>query len=137
MMVSLLMIRRLLTNLIFFSHLLEILWPVNLVMQNHSNLTDDRCKSDSKFQFDIITDDYVFDQICNLSNNKSPGLDGFQAKLLKLAAPTICKPLAYICNLSLLTSTFPSEWKQAKVTPIFKDGDKSDVGNFRLFQFYQ
>ena len=98
------------------------------------NAADDHCKSksdSSKFQFDIITDDYVFEKICNLSNNKSPGLDGFQAKLLKLAAPTICKPLAYICNLSLLTSTFPSEWKQAKVTPIFKNGDKSDVGNYR------
>ena len=62
----------------------------------NSNFTEDRCKSHSNFQFDIITDDYVFDQICNLSNNKSPGLDGFQAKLLKLAAPTTCKPLAYI-----------------------------------------
>ena len=30
------------------------------------------------FNFDIITDDYVFDQMCYLSNNKSPGLDGFQ-----------------------------------------------------------
>ena len=37
----------------------------------NSIFTEDRSKSDSKFQFDIITDDYVFDQICNLSNNKS------------------------------------------------------------------
>ena len=117
MMVSLLMIRKLLINLIIFSHLLGILWLVNLVMQIVSLLKITLSKSDSKFQFDIITDDYVFDQICNLSNNKSPGLDGFQAKLLKLAAPTICKLLAYICNLSLLTSTFPSDWKQAKVYP--------------------
>ena len=60
-----------------------------------SNLTDDRCKSDSKFQFDIITDDYVFNQICNLTNNNSPGLDGFQTKLLTLS----CKPLAYVTRM--------------------------------------
>lgn len=99
---------------------------------NNTGRNIDKSNSvDSTFQFDIITDDYIFDKICQLSNNKSPGLDGFQVKLLKLAAPIICKPLAYICNLSLATSTFPHEWKQAKVTPIFKDGDRSDVSNYR------
>ena len=52
-------------------------------------------------------------------------------RLLKLAAPIVCHPLAYICNLSLFTSHFPSKWKVAKVTPIYKDGDKSDVSNYR------
>jgi retron-type reverse transcriptase len=73
----------------------------------------------------------VFDQICNFSNSKSPGLDGFHVRLLKLAAPVICKSLAYICNLSLYTATFPHDWKRAKVTPIYKDGDKYDVCNYR------
>ena len=52
-------------------------------------------------------------------------------KLLKIAAPIICHPLAYICNLSMYTSTFPSEWKKAKVTRIYKAGDKCDVGSYR------
>ena len=51
--------------------------------------------------------------------------------MLKHAAPIICHSLAYICNLSLITATFPSEWKLAKVTPIYKDGCKSDEGNYR------
>jgi len=51
--------------------------------------------------------------------------------LLKLAAPIICDSLAYICNLSLFSSVFPSDWKCAKVTPIHKDGSKSDVSNYR------
>ena len=64
-----------------------------------------------------------------MGNNKSTGLDNLNIKLLKFAAPIICNSLSYICNLSLFTSTFPSAWKQAKVTPIFKDGDRSDVNN--------
>ena len=65
-----------------------------------------------------------------MSNNKSTGLDNLNIRLLKLAAPIVCDSLSYICNLSLCASTFPSAWKQAKVTPIFKDGDKSDVNNY-------
>ena len=28
-------------------------------------------------------------------------------------------------------SKFPDDWKKAKITPIFKSGDKSNVGNYR------
>ena len=94
------------------------------------------CKNDTDiqivhFEFDVITPDFVFEQICNFSNDKSTGVDNMCIRLLKLAAPIICHPLAYICNLSLFTSKFPSRWKVAKVTPIYKDGDKSDVNNYR------
>ena len=66
-----------------------------------------------------------------MQNNKSPGLDQFNVRLLKLAGPYISQCLAHICNLSLSGSTFPDDWKKAKVTPIFKSGDKMDVGNYR------
>ena len=94
----------------------------------------DHCSIDEKdthFEFDVITPDFVFDQICSFPNNKSTGIDNVCIRLLKLAAPIICHPLAYICNLSLFTSHFPSKWKVAKVSPIYKDGDKSDVSNYR------
>ena len=99
----------------------------------------DHCSIDEKdthFEFDVITPDFVFDQICSFPNNKSTGIDNVCIRLLKLAAPIICHPLAYICNLSLFTSHFPSKWKVAKVTPIYKDGDKSDVSIIGQFQFY-
>ena len=85
----------------------------------------------NRFKFSEITTDFVFDQICNMQNNKSPGLDQFNVRLLKLAGPYISQCLAHICNLSLSGSTFPDDWKKAKVTPIFKSGDKMDVGNYR------
>ena len=83
------------------------------------------------FNFDFISDEYVFNQINKLSNSKSPGLDNIDVKLLKTAAPVICKSLSFICNLSLATSVFPSEWKKAKVVPIFKSGSKCSVENYR------
>ena len=66
-----------------------------------------------------------------MCNSKSPGLDDIDVRLLKTAAPIICKSLSFICNLSLATSVFPSEWKKAKVVPIFKAGNKCSVENYR------
>ena len=83
------------------------------------------------FKFDDVSCDFVYNQICKMDNNKSTGLDQFNVKLLKLAAPFVSSSLAHICNLSLNNSKFPDDWKRAKVTPIFKSGDKSNVSNYR------
>ena len=37
--------------------------------------------------------------------------------------------LAYIINKSLERSKFPDDWRAARVTPIVKEGDKSDKSN--------
>ena len=34
-------------------------------------------------------------------------------------------------NKSLGTASFPDSWKTARVTPIFKDGEKDDKSNYR------
>lgn len=39
--------------------------------------------------------------------------------------------LADLFNLSLSTCSIPEIWKCAKVTPLFKGGDPSDVNNYR------
>ena len=33
-------------------------------------------------------------------------------------------------NTSIKTSMFPDSWKIARVTPIYKDGDKTDMGRW-------
>ncbi len=40
-------------------------------------------------------------------------------------------PLKHIVNLSLSTGEVPLLMKTAKVVPIFKSGDPTDVNNFR------
>ena len=34
-------------------------------------------------------------------------------------------------NLSISTGSFPSRWKTAQVTPLFKNGSREDTGNYR------
>ena len=40
-------------------------------------------------------------------------------------------PGDYLNNFSLLTGTIPNEWKQAVVTPVFKEGDRQNTSNYR------
>ena len=64
--------------------------------------------------------------------SKATGLDKIPNRLLKIAPDVVAPSLTDIFNQSLLTGIFPSDWKLAKVSPIFKNGSKSDpLNNYR------
>jgi len=50
---------------------------------------------------------------------------------LKQCKFILARPLWLIFNKSLATGTFPCSWKSSLVTPIYKNGDASDVRNYR------
>ena len=53
-------------------------------------------------------------------------------RVLRECASPITESITYLSNLSIRTSKFPSDWKNAVVTPIFKRrGRKSDPSNYR------
>ena len=58
------------------------------------------------------------------------GLDGMSPKLLHLGATAIAPSITWILNLSITTSTFPDDWKVAKVVPIHKQGSVQERQNF-------
>ena len=87
--------------------------------------------TESSFHFSCISVQETFDALNQLNLRKSPGLDGISVKLLKDTSDVIAQPLANIFNLSLQTAFFPEEWKIAKVSPVFKEGNKTDCGNYR------
>ena len=43
----------------------------------------------------------------------------------------ISKPLCQLINLSLTTSTVPSEWKKTRVIPLYKSGPVNAPENYR------
>ena len=67
----------------------------------------------------------------NLKMKKSAGFDELSAKFLKMCAPYISEPLAFIFNSSIINGVFPDLLKTAWVTPIYKKGVKSDPSNYR------
>ena len=85
----------------------------------------------STFKFKEIEVLSVQKQLSALKINKSTGLDRISARLLKDAAVIIAPTLTDIFNQSLKSSTFPKIFKEGKVTPIFKSGDRNNMSNYR------
>ena len=61
----------------------------------------------------------------------SKGYDGISTEHLKFINKDISKCLTLIINQSLNSGIFPDKLKVAKVTPIFKKGDKQIITNYR------
>ena len=69
--------------------------------------------------------------IKSLDKNTSPGLDEIPTFILKTASNYIAAPLASLINSALSCGYFPDKRKEAKVTPIYKQGDKHLISNYR------
>ena len=68
----------------------------------------------------------------NMKVAKASGPDGISPRILKNVAEEIAPVLARIFNFSLQTGKFPSIWKQANVTPLYKNkGKRSKLNNYR------
>ena len=66
-----------------------------------------------------------------LKPDKSPGLDNLQPRLLKELSTELSKPLALIFSRSIQDRRVPEDWKKAKISAIFKKGNKAMAGNYR------
>ena len=67
--------------------------------------------------------------IHNLDPTKPHDHDQISIRMLKLCSNSICKPLEFIFNRCLETSTFPNDCKKGNVAPVSKKGDKKILRN--------
>ena len=62
---------------------------------------------------------------------RAPDLDKLSSRLIRECADLISPYIPIVFNCCLTTGTFTNDWKLAKVVPIFKQGDRSDMNNYR------
>ena len=101
---------------------------------NHSKLKDfcdSRLPDNIKFNISNIEKDKVLKYLSSMDSCKATGTDNIGPRLLKFAAPYIADDISYICNHSINSATFPRKWKEAKVSPLHKNGPHDDVNNYR------
>ena len=78
------------------------------------------------------TEQEVLEIIENLENKCSSGDDYVSNLIIKSAGTIITPYLTCLINKSMNQGVFPDKLKKAKVIPLFKEGSKSDVNNYRL-----
>ena len=63
--------------------------------------------------------------------SKSLGFSDIPTRAFKDAFRVLVPQLVYMFNLSFVTGQFPDRWKRATIIPLYKGGDKTEVGNYR------
>ena len=66
----------------------------------------------------------------HLNPRKAVGVDGISPRILRLGSPVLAEKVTKLINLDILNRSLPSEWKQARLTPVFKRGIDTDT-NYR------
>ena len=79
-----------------------------------------------------VTEEEIMQQVKNAKNKKSKDHDQFDMCLVKRITPYVGKPLAHICNTSLMNGIFSNRMKIARVIiiPLFKNGDVKEFSNY-------
>ena len=81
---------------------------------------------ESTFRFSKISAHDVTQAKNKIKTTKSAGIDKISSYFLKIAIPYASKFIAQLLNISIRNNIFPDSWKTARLTPIFKEGDKSE-----------
>lgn len=78
-----------------------------------------------------VENDDILKAVKKLRNVNSVGPDEIPVYLVKGCIEYLVDPLRSIFSSSLRQSVFPNRWKLAKVCPIYKQGEKSQISNYR------
>ena len=69
--------------------------------------------------------------ISKFKSSHGSGLDNISSFFLKKGMPVLANGLSQMFNLCLPLGKFPEVWKMARVTPIYKDGSRNEISNYR------
>lgn len=70
--------------------------------------------------------------LCQVPAGKSPGRDGITNDVLKVLPSQAKQKVAHLIHAQMLAGHVPATWKLAKCIALFKSGDPSETGNYRL-----
>ena len=97
----------------------------NVFPSTLNHLTDENLSSFN------ISSEVIFQLIKNLDPNKAHGHDEISVKILKLCAPSICKPFTLLFENCLISGESPNVWEKSNTVRVHKKEDKQLIKNYR------
>ena len=73
-----------------------------------------------KLKLQPVQEQEVVKHISNMKNSGSFGHNQIDARTIKAAVKVLAKPITYLINLSIMTSTFVNKWQIGKIIPLYK-----------------
>ena len=98
---------------------------------NNTTSVDYKLNNTIEVRLKPVTIAEIFDKIMGLSGKLGCGPDNVPEYMLVNLVYSITKPLYLLFNKSLDEGELPIVWKESYIVPIFKNGDKEDVQNYR------
>ena len=89
------------------------------------------CNVSNDFESSNLSEEVIKKILLSLDTSKATRVDQILAKFLRDGAEVLALPLRNIITLSMKLSTFPEEFKIAKLKSIFKKGARTDPKNYR------
>ena len=79
----------------------------------------------------VIRGENVKEILSGLNSGISCGPDGIHPRILQELSDILCTPRTKLFNKSLSLGKLPSEWKEGRISAIFKKCGRKKVGNYR------
>ena len=121
----------------FFTTVTSTLLASRPSFDHESCLTEQLENPIRTLKFHTLCEVDVLKALQNLDSSKATGVDNIPTKALKIAAPYISNVMTNIFNTSYMKGQYPSAWKIAKVSPIYKGGSKNERDNRRPISVLQ
>ena len=96
---------------------------IQLEHRSDSDYTDHpsiNVRFSSEFNYSPVSTSYIRNILDHLNLRKAVGVDGISLRILRLGSPVLAEKVTKLISFYILNRSLPSEWKQARITPVFK-----------------
>ena len=84
-----------------------------------------------RFSFRYVSVPEITRILKEVNSKKSAGPDQIPARLINDCANELASPIAHLINVILETSVIPSDFKIGRISAIYKNGEKTQLNNYR------